>query len=133
MGIMFLASGISVASAFVAMMTDHKEEERSMTTVSLSALLVEIFLMVQIFVQYMSSGQNHADAGAMIFGGPYTGIFWMVAMFQGLFFPLFMLIMQIKGVFYFKRITPLSVLFGGLLLRFIIVWLGQISEVRLDM
>lgn len=133
LGILFLTSGLSAASAFMMLGTRAEEEEHTMARIDIGFLIVELVILTQIFIGYFTSSQLHHSAGAMIFGGSYTGIFWMLVVLQGILFPLFMEIMELRGMFRFKVLTPLSVLVGGFLLRILFVYLGQMSQVDLTM
>ncbi|MCB1314752.1 MAG: polysulfide reductase NrfD [Leptospiraceae bacterium] len=131
LGVLFLASGLSSASAMMILGTKKESEEHGMIRIDIAFLLVELFLLSQLFISYFTSSQYHIEAGMMIFGGDYTGLFWMLVVLQGILFPLFMEIMELKNKFRFRLITPLSVLIGGLLLRILFVYIGQHSSVGL--
>ncbi|MBK8396418.1 MAG: polysulfide reductase NrfD [Leptospiraceae bacterium] len=133
LGILFLTSGISAASAFMMLGTKKIEEEHTMAKLDILFLILELFLLAQIFIGYFTSSAYHNQAGRMIFGGNYTGVFWMLVVLQGVCFPLFMEIMELKHVFKFKYLTPISVLVGGFLLRIMFVYLGQMSKVELSL
>lgn len=133
LGLLFLTSGLSAASAFMMLGTRLTEEEHTMARIDILFLAIELILLTQIFIGYFTSSRLHNSAGAMIFGGSYTGIFWMLVVLQGILFPLFMEIMELKGIFRFKVLTPLSVLIGGFLLRILFVYLGQMSQVDLTL
>jgi len=131
LGVLFLTSGISAASAFMMLGTKTEEEEHTMAKLDILFLILELFLLIQIFIGFFTSSHYHNDAGRMIFGGSYTGVFWMLVIMQGILFPLFLEIMELKKVFKFKYITPVSVLTGGFLLRVMFVYLGQMSRTGL--
>lgn len=131
LGFLFLASGLSAASAFIILGTKNHHEEQTLIKMDIAFLILELFLLSQIFIGYFTQSRFHNEAGWMIFGGDFTSIFWMLVVMQGILFPLFMETMELYKQFRFKIITPLSVLLGGLLLRILFVYLGQISHVEL--
>lgn len=133
LGFLFLASGVSAASAFIMLGTRDHDEERFMLRLDVALLILELFLLTQIFIGYFTQSRSHNDAGMMIFGGDFTGLFWMLVVLQGLLFPLFMEVMELFHQWRFKILTPAAVLLGGVILRVIFVYLGQISEVRLSL
>jgi formate-dependent nitrite reductase membrane component NrfD len=131
LGVLFLTSGISAASAFMMLGSKTEEEEHTMAKLDILFLVLELFLLVQIFIGLFTSSHFHNEAGRLIFGGSYTGVFWMLVILQGILFPLFMEVMELKKVFKFRYLTPISVLVGGFLLRVMFVYLGQMSKVGL--
>lgn len=133
LGVLFLTSGISAASAFMMLGSKTEEEEHSMAKLDILFLVLELFLLIQIFIGFFTSSQFHNEAGGLIFGGSYTGVFWMLVILQGILFPLFMEVMELKKVFKFRYLTPISVLIGGFLLRVMFVYLGQMSRVGLTL
>ncbi|MCB1193633.1 MAG: polysulfide reductase NrfD [Leptospiraceae bacterium] len=133
LGILFLASGISSASAVMILGTKSKVEEHIMIKIDVAFLLFELFVLIQIFIGFFTSSYYHNLAGGLIFGGDFTGYFWMLVVLQGILFPLFMEVLELKNIFHFKLITPFSVLIGGLLLRILFVYIGQNSYVELNL
>jgi formate-dependent nitrite reductase membrane component NrfD len=131
--VLFLTSGISAASAFIMLGSKTDEEEHTMARLDILFLVLELFILIQIFIGYFTSSEFHNEAGRMIFGGSYTGVFWMLVILQGILFPLFMEVMELMNVFKFRILTPVSVLIGGFLLRILFVYLGQMSGVRLTL
>ncbi|MCB1175025.1 MAG: polysulfide reductase NrfD [Leptospiraceae bacterium] len=129
LGVLFLTSGLSGASAVIIMASKSHREEIGMIKLDLGILIAELVIMVLIFVGFLTQSAYHNAAGELVLGGKYTGYFWMLVMLQGILFPIFMEIMELKNVFKFKYITPISVLIGGLLLRFLFVYIGQYSSV----
>lgn len=133
LGFLFLSSGISAASALIMMFTKNHNEEQTMLRIDASFLVLELFLLSQIFIGFFTQSAYHNQAAYMVFGGPYTGLFWMLIVLQGILFPLFLEVMELLRGFRYKIMTPLWVLFGGILLRIIFVYLGQMSEVGLHL
>ncbi len=133
LGFLFLASGLSAASAFNILGSKEHHEEKSMVRLDMVFLIIEIALLIQIFIGYMTQSRFHNSAGQMIFGGDFTGVFWMLVILQGILFPLFMETMELFEQFRFKRLTALSVLLGGLLLRILFVVIGQYSSAGLTL
>lgn len=131
LGFLFLASGISAATAFIILGTRDHEEERFMIRLDIIFLVIELLILAQIFIGLLTQSEYHNQAAHLIFGGGYTGFFWMFVVLQGILFPLFMEIMELRKNFRFPVLTPLSVLIGGLLLRILFVTIGQYSGVEL--
>jgi formate-dependent nitrite reductase membrane component NrfD len=64
----------------------------------------------------------------LFLGGEYTAVFWIFVVGLGLVLPLFIEIVEARGVHVSAKIPALLVLFGGLILRFIVVDAGQTSR-----
>ena len=129
LGFLFLASGLSGASAVILMGSKSEGEERLMLRLDLGLLIIEGFVLALILVGFYTQARSHNQAGGLVMGGSFTGYFWMLVILQGILFPIFMEVMELKNKFRFKYITPLAVLAGGLLLRFLFVYIGQFSRV----
>jgi len=77
---------------------------------------------------FLASTQVHIDAAMLFLGGEYTAVFWIFVVGFGLLLPLFIEIMESKGLHISAKIPALLVLFGGLVLRFVVVDAGQTSR-----
>lgn len=133
LGLLFLTSGISSASAFMILGSRNEIEKRLMIKIDVGFLVTELLILIQIFIGFFTSSAYHNNAGKLIFGGDFTGYFWMLVILQGILFPLFLEALELKKIFHFRILTPLSVLFGGLLLRILFVYIGQHSYIGLHL
>jgi formate-dependent nitrite reductase membrane component NrfD len=64
----------------------------------------------------------------MFLGGPYTLPFWIGVVFIGMILPALLEILELKGRVIKSYIPVLMVLFGNVMLRFLIVYAGQASR-----
>jgi len=128
LGPLFLVSGFSTGVAFNILLSRSKEEKHLLTRIDIMAIGVEIFLIIHLFMGFLASTQVHIDAAQLFLGGPYTAGFWVLVVGLGLLFPITVEILEIRGKVAASRIPALLVIFGGLLLRFIVVEAGQISH-----
>jgi protein NrfD len=99
-------------------------------------LLSVIAIPLFVFGLYVSPG-NAPDAGTLIMGGEYTFLFWGMAVVVGIAFPLSFKVYELIPYFN-PRVAPrahhpwalglvtLCVLLGGFVLRYVIVYAGQV-------
>jgi formate-dependent nitrite reductase membrane component NrfD len=64
----------------------------------------------------------------MFLGGPYTMSFWIFVVVLGMLIPALLEIMELGKYFIPVRIPAFLVIFGSLVLRFVIVYAGQVSR-----
>ena len=81
-----------------------------------------------MFMGFLASTQVQIEAARLFLGGPYTMSFWIFVVILGLIIPAILEIMEL-GKYHIPVIISASlVLFGSLMLRFIIVYAGQVSR-----
>jgi formate-dependent nitrite reductase membrane component NrfD len=81
-----------------------------------------------MFMGFLASTQVQIEAAKMFLGGPYTMSFWIFVVILGMILPSILEIMELKK-FHIPAILPaILVIFGSLMLRFIIVYAGQVSR-----
>jgi len=81
-----------------------------------------------MFMGYLASTQVQIDAAGLFLGGEYTMSFWIFVVFLGLLFPGILEIMELRKFHIPPLIPAVLVIFGSLMLRFIIVYAGQVSR-----
>jgi len=130
LGPLFLASGISAAAALIHMAAGSEDERRALAKVDVVALGIEAVLLALLVIQLATGGEASRRAADLVLGGPFTAPFWVLVVLLGIVLPL-----VIQGLAIARRIHhtawgPALVLFGGLALRTVIVYAGQVSEWR---
>ena len=81
-----------------------------------------------MFMGFLASTQVQIDAAHLFLGGPYTASFWIFVVSLGLVIPALLEFLELRK-FHIPVIVPAGlVLFGGIMLRFIIAYAGQISR-----
>jgi formate-dependent nitrite reductase membrane component NrfD len=128
LGPLFLVSGMSTGLALNLLFSRSEEEKHLLGRIDVMAISVELFLIIHLFMGFLASTQVHIDAASLFLGGPYTSGFWLFVVAIGLLLPALMELLELRGKIFSTRIPALLVLFGGLLLRFIIVEAGQASQ-----
>lgn len=128
LGPLFLASGLSAGAATTLILSKNPAERKRFAQIDLVVIGIELFLIVHMFMGFLASTQVQIEAANLFLGGPYTMSFWIFVVILGLLLPAVLEIMELKR-FHIPAILPaVLVIFGSLMLRFIIVYAGQISR-----
>jgi formate-dependent nitrite reductase membrane component NrfD len=128
LGPLFLVSGMSTGAAVTIILSKNYEEISFFSRVDLGLIGAELFLIVHMFMGFLASTQVQIEAARLFLGGPYTAPFWVLVVGMGLVFPAVLEILEIRK-FKIPAVVPaVLVLFGGLILRFIIAFAGQESR-----
>jgi len=128
LGPLFLISGLSTGAAMNLIFAKTELEKKQFSTIDLILIATELFLIIHIFMGFLASTQVQIDAAKLFLGGPYTAVFWVLVVFMGMVLPA---ILEILELWKFKIpiiIPAVLVLFGGILLRFILTFAGQTSR-----
>jgi protein NrfD len=128
MGPLFLASGLSAGAAATLIMSKDNIERKQFARIDLVIIGIELFLIVHMFMGYLASTQVQVEAAEMFLGGQYTMTFWIFVVILGLLIPALLEILELRKYHIPALISPLLVIFGSLMLRFIIVYAGQVSR-----
>jgi formate-dependent nitrite reductase membrane component NrfD len=128
LGPLFLVSGLSSAAAFTHLVARHPGERALLAKSDNVFLAVELFLVGLFLVGLSSASQAHADAAALVLGGPFTAVFWVLVVGFGIVVPLVIQVLAASHRIAHTRLAPIFVLAGGLALRFVIVLAGQYSH-----
>jgi len=128
LGPLFLSSGLSAGAAAIILMSKSHFERNSLAKIDIIIILIELFLIVHMFMGFLASTQVQIDAANLFLGGPYTTSFWLFVVTLGLVLPLILESLELKGYKMPTFIAPSLVLFGSLMLRFIIAYAGQESR-----
>jgi formate-dependent nitrite reductase membrane component NrfD len=130
LGPLFLASGISSAAAFLHMTAPDPRERRAMARLDVAMLALELLFLGLLLLQ-LATGDVHArDAAALFLGGPYTAAFWVLVVLMGIVIPAVIQTLAVSGRVQHTAWAPVLVLAGGIALRAVIVYAGQVAEWR---
>ncbi len=128
LGPLFLASGLSAGAAATLLISKDKAERKQFARVDLVLIGIELFLIIHMFMGFLASTQVQIDAVNMFLGGPFTMSFWIFVVILGMIIPALLEFLEL-GRFYIPVIVPaILVIFGSMMLRFIIVYAGQVSR-----
>ncbi len=128
LGPLFLISGMSGGAAAIVLMSKSHAERHYFAQVDLLLIAIELVLIVHMFMGFLASTQTQIDAAQLFLGGDYTAPFWIFVVGLGLALPAVLELMQMKQKKVPYIVAPILVLFGGIMLRFIIAYAGQISH-----
>ena len=128
LGILFLTSGISTATAAIMWLTNNKEERHLFTRIDFYAIILEMYLIFQMFFNMTQGPEIQVKTAEMFFGGEFTAVFWALFFMLGLVVPWILEILEMKGFKVPVAIPAFLILYGGLLFRVIMVIAGEISS-----
>jgi len=128
LGPLFLASGLSAGAASVLILSRSPEERKLFAKIDLIIIGIELFLIIHLFMGFLASTQVQIDAAKLFLGGPYTMSFWIFVVIIGMILPAVMEVLELRKYHVPAIVPAILVLFGSIMLRFIIVYAGQASR-----
>jgi formate-dependent nitrite reductase membrane component NrfD len=128
LGLLFLASGLSTAAAFVHLVASNREERELLVRFDNAFLTAELFIIGSFLTWMISASQAQMNAAELLLGGPYTAVFWVGVMLLGIVLPLAYQSFAVSHRVPHSAVFPILVILGGLLLRFVMVDAGQHSH-----
>ncbi|MGE5354090.1 MAG: NrfD/PsrC family molybdoenzyme membrane anchor subunit [Acidobacteriota bacterium] len=126
--LLFLVSGLSSASAFVHLVSKNAGEKHFLLKADNALLLIELFVIIMLILGLVTSDRAHMEAASLILSGSYAATFWVFVVGLGIIIPFLLQVLTLKSKVRHSAIPALMVIFGGLLLRFVIVYAGQYSH-----
>lgn len=128
LGPLFLVSGLSTGAATILIMSKSHEERILFSRIDLILIGIELFLIIHMFMGFFASTQVQIDAAKMFIGGEFTAVFWIFVVSLGMVVPAVLEILELKKFKIPIIIPAILVLFGGLMLRFVLAHAGQLSR-----
>ncbi len=128
LGPLFLVSGASTGAAFILLLAKSQKEKEFYVKADVGLITVELLLIALFIISMLGSHAVAKDAVMLILTGTLTPVFWSFVVVMGLSVPLILEILELRGRHIPGFIAPSLVLLGGLILRFVIVEAGQISN-----
>lgn len=128
MGPLFLTSGLSSGAAVIILFSKNHAEKANFAKIDIGLIVIELFFIIHLFMGALAGTQVHIEAAKLFLGGPYTTSFWIFVVILGLILPAFLEILELRKYKIPSMLSAILVLFGGLMLRFIIVDAGQVSR-----
>lgn len=139
--ILFLVSALSTGVAVVILAASlsrknriQQQELHALTLVDMILILVEVVLFVGIILTLLAASEPQKLAINALFFGSYAWMFWLMIVFVGLFLPLGLELLELKGRIQLRWALPttlsssLLVLLGGFFVRYVITYAGQLSR-----
>jgi formate-dependent nitrite reductase membrane component NrfD len=128
LGPLFLVSGMSCGAAIIVLLSKSAVERLHFAKIDLLLISIELVLLVHMLMGFLASTQTQIEAARMFLGGDYTAPFWIFIIGLGLIIPALLEVMELRHRKIPYIAAPLLVLFGGIMLRFIIAYAGQMSH-----
>jgi len=129
LGPLFLISGLSTAAALVALIANEHSEKTLFTRIDLVLILVELSLVALFLINMATGSGQQIEALQSVMGGPYTFVFWVLFVGIGLLIPLLLELLEARGIGKsLAMLAPIMVLFGGYVLRQVMLDAGQDSS-----
>jgi protein NrfD len=128
LGILFLVSGLSAAAAFVHMVAKDNKEKVELAKADNTFIGIELIILGLFIIGLLSSSQAGMNGVMLILNGKFAAMFWVLVIGVGLVIPLIIQILAVSKKIKHVSLAPVLVLFGGLMLRFVIVFAGQFSH-----
>ena len=125
---LFLVSGLSAAAAFVHLVSTDTDEREMLARADNAFLTLELFVFGGFITGLLTSSRVHVEAARLLLDGPFAPVFWVVVIGMGILLPLAIQLLAVNHKVRHTAVAPLLVLFGGLTLRFVIVYAGQFSH-----
>ncbi len=128
LGPLFLTSGLSAGAAVIILFSKRPKERINFAKIDIMLIGIELFLIVHMFMGFLASTQVQIEAANMFLGGQYTAPFWIFVVIIGMILPAVLEFLELRK-FHIPAVIPVVlVLFGSLMLRFIISYAGQMSR-----
>jgi len=127
LGPLFLVSGLSTAGAVALIGARMKSEKHFFTRTDIFLIGVELTLITLLIINLGTGPAQQLEAMRMVMGGEYTTPFWLWFVLPGLLIPLMLEILEMRNIRQYTLVASLLVLYGGYMLRYLTVELGQLS------
>jgi formate-dependent nitrite reductase membrane component NrfD len=128
LGPLFLASGLSAGAATIILFSKSEIERRMISKIDIIVIGAELFFIIHMFMGFLASTEVQIEAAQLFLGGPYTIPFWIFVVFIGMLVPAVLEILELRGQKVPVLFPVVLILFGNIMLRFIIVYAGQASR-----
>jgi len=125
--LLFLISGLSGAAAFVHVIAKNVFERELLAKADNAFLIIELFVIALFIIGLKTATEVQASAADMLLFGEFASSFWVFVIGIGIVIPLIIQLLAVNHKIHHTPFAPLMVIFGGLILRFIIVYAGQYS------
>jgi formate-dependent nitrite reductase membrane component NrfD len=128
LGILFLVSGLSTASAMVHMIAKERAESEMLARADNLFLTIELLVIALFFIGLLSSTEVQIRSAMLLLTGPFAAVFWVFVILVGILIPLLIQNLSVSHRVRHTPVAPIMVIVGGLILRFVMVQAGQVSH-----
>ena len=128
LGPLFLVSGLSSAAAFTHLVARDPDESRAFAFADNVFLAIELAVIGLFVIGLLSASEAHVQAARLVLDGPFAAVFWVLVVGLGIIVPLVIQSLAVSHRIAHTPIAPLLVMAGGVALRFVFVYAGQVSH-----
>lgn len=128
LGVLFLVSGLSTASALVHMIARNKAESERLARADNLFLTIELVVFALFFIALLSSTEVQIQSAMLLLTGPFAAVFWVFVILMGILIPLFIQNLSVSHRIKHTPVAPIMVIVGGFILRMVLVQAGQYSH-----
>ena len=93
-----------------------------------SFLTIELGLIILFLIGHLTSTAVHQEAASLLLSGTYAAVFWVFVIAFGILLPLLLQTLELQNRIRHTVAPAVLVIFGGIALRFILVYAGQQSH-----
>jgi formate-dependent nitrite reductase membrane component NrfD len=127
LGPLFLVSGLSTAAALALIGSRLDCEKHFFTRADITLIGIELTFIAMLVINLGTGAAQQLETVNMVLGGDYTVPFWLWFVLPGLLIPIVLEIFEMRGICRFSLLASLLVLYGGFMLRYLTVEMGQVS------
>jgi formate-dependent nitrite reductase membrane component NrfD len=127
LGPLFLISGMSTAAVLPILAGARSQERHFFEMADLGLISVELVLIALFLINLATGAAQQMDALHLVTGGLYTAPFWLWFVLPGLLVPIVFELLGLRGNRAFGLIAGVLVVYGGFMLRYLMVEIGQVS------
>lgn len=126
--VLFLLSGLSSAAALIHLIARLEDERKMLAKADNGFLVAELLVILLMIVGFMSSPEIYQNAIQIIMNGSLAAVFWVFVVGLGIVLPLIIQLFAVNNKVQHTAVAPIFVLIGGLILRFVVVAAGQLTQ-----
>jgi len=93
-----------------------------------SFLTIELGLLILLLIGHLTSTAVHQHAAGLLLSGAFAAVFWVFVISLGILLPLILQTLELQQRIRHTLAPAVLVIFGGVALRFILVYAGQASH-----
>ena len=127
LGPLFLASGMSTAAVLPILVGVKSQERHFFEITDMGLIGIELTLISLFLISLATGSAQHLGAFELVAGGAYTTPFWLWFVLPGLLVPIVFEIAGLRGKRGFGLTAAVLVIYGGFMLRYLLVEIGQVS------
>jgi formate-dependent nitrite reductase membrane component NrfD len=127
LGPLFLVSGMSTAAVLPILAGAKRQERHFFEIADIGLIFIELVLLSVFLIGLATGAAQHLAGLDLITGGPYTQPFWLWFVLPGLLVPIVFELIGLRGRPAFGLVAALLVVYGGFMLRYLMVEIGQAS------